>query len=442
MYNVLGTQIKAVEKKGAAAVADKNKSVSETFGKYAQVNTGRGSRVDGPKNITSDMWTPISAGQSGEEAYKNAERAPQKKVASAAPKKNTQSKKSPSEKASQPGFISEGRKKETDGKKGTTSANKKKTARKSRIPKGRPVSELTGTKQSAQKKNNDVRHRQKLSKVERDYDDGIRGGKSPGELSKERAGRKRKKRVRQNVIIITLFLVFALAFAGIYTYSKGAPASVITIEGDSIYTAEEIISAAGLEIGVNMLSVREADISGRVSAALPYIHSVQVKRKFPDKLILTVTPTAEKYLFANKGDSVAVDGYGKVLSNGDGVKLTDGLFRVYGVSWDSFTVGTDFVPDAGSTEKYNLAVSIVSALEKDGTVKKATVNVSDMNNVRVYCVEGNSEIMLYLGSCSNPDSRIALAARVMASAEVSGKTGYIDVRFSNAYFREGSIYLS
>ena len=425
-------------------MAEKNKVISETFGKYAQSSVGKNSKVDGPKNVTSDMWTPISGGRSDEEKAKAAEKPPQKKATPPAQKKTPQ-KKAPSGKNDKKPrqLISEGGKKETENKNSkTTQARKKKNSQKSRVPKGRPISELGEERVNKYKSAEKVRNQQKLSKAERDYDDGIKGGKSPGELSKERAGYKRKRRVRQNVIIITVFLVFALAFAGIYTYSKGAPVGVITVKGDSIYSSEEIVTAAGLETGVNMLSVKEAEVSARVCSALPYIHNVQVKRKLPDELILTVTPTRERYLFANEDECVAVDDYGKVLADGEGMKLTEGLYRVYGIEWDSCTAGASFVPAEKSAEKYELAVSIVSALKKDGVIAKATVNVSDTDDVRLYCVNGNSKIMIYLGSCSDPESRIALAGKVYGSDEVFGKTGYIDIRFSNAYFREGSIYLS
>lgn len=425
-------------------MADKNKGISETFGKYTDSGKGRSGKLEGPKNITSDMWTPISAGQKeGNKAVK-AEKTPQKKSAPSQ-KKNSSKKKATTEKAGskQTDFISEGRKKEADGKKrGSSEDKKKKAAKKSRVPKGRPVSELGEDFISKQRSAEKVRNQQRLSKAERDYNDGIRGGKSPGELSKERAGNKRKKRRRQNIIIVTVLLVFVLAFAGVYTYSKGAPVGVITVNGESIYTSEDIIAAAELELGVNMLSVKEAEVSAKVSTALPYIHSVEVKRKLPDTLILTVAASQEKYLLSNKGDSVVLDAYGKVLRDGEGMKLSDGLFRVYGVSWDSCAEGTVLVPTEKTAGKYSLAVQIIAALEKEGVISKATVNVSDEDNVRVYCVDGESEIMIYLGSCKDTEKRIALAGKVMSSSEVSGKTGYIDIRFDNAYFREGSIHLS
>lgn len=420
-------------------MADKNKGVSKTFGKYAENSADR---VVGPKNITSDMWTPISTGRSEDEAAAEVKKAPQKKAQPTPAKKEPQKKKLSSGKNApkQTGLISEGRKSNTDNKKADKSAkNKKNPPKKSRVPKGRPVSEL-GEKSRNQKKAEQVRNQQKLSKVERYCEDESLRGRSKDELRKERADYKRKRRVRQNIIIVAVFLIFALAFAGIYTYSKGAPLGVITVEGDSVYTSEEIISAAGLEIGVNMLSLSEDDINSKVSSALPYIKSVQMKKKLPDKLILTVTSTEDKLILVNKSkDSVVVDSDGKILRDGKGVKLADGLFRVYGVEWEGLQTGTVLSPTADTEEKYDVAVKIVSAFEKEGVIIRGTVNVSDMSDIRVYYKYGDTETMIYLGSHHNVEERAAFASDVFkVSAE--GKKGYINARSDiQVTFGEGTM---
>ena len=422
-------------------MADKKRGVSDTFGRYTENGKGR---VAGPKNITSDMWTPISTGRSEDEAAE-AKKAPQKKTQPAPAKKEPQKKKNASSQSAQKqsGLISEGRKSSADGKKADKKVKKKKKApKRSRIPQGRPISEMDGgrTEGKKKKKPSDTRRHQQLSRAERDYEDGIREGKSPGELSKERAGYKRKRRVRQNIIIIAVFLVFALAFAGVYTYSKGAPVGVITVEGDSIYTYEQIVSAAGLEIGENMLSLKEGDINARVSSALPYIDSVQVKKKLPDKVILTVTSTSDKLIFVNKAkDSIVTDDNGKILRDGKGVKLADGLFRVYGVEWESSDTGTVLVPTADTKEKYELAVKIAETFEKEGVILRGTVNVSDMSDIRVYHKNGNTETMIYLGRHYNVEERVSFACEVFSVSAI-GKSGYINARSdAQIFYGEGTL---
>ena len=410
----------------------KNKNVSETFGKYAQNSSKSSRNVREPKNITSDMWIPISTGQAEEVSQKSVSSQSAKSRQQEATKRASESKKRPE---GEQNFISEGRKKQ-----GKAPAGKSK--KRSRIPKGRPVSETASDSASVRKQQSDrIRNQQKLSKAERDYDDRIKEGKSPSELSKERAQNKRKRRKRRNILSVALFLVFVLAFVGVYTYSKGAPVSVITVEGECIYSDEEILSAAQLELGVNMFSLREKNINELVTASLPYIHSVEIDRKLPDSLVLTVTASEDKYLIMNDGVCVCLDEYGKVLSL-EKKSLDDGLYRVYGLKNENSQPGIAFTVNESDGEKYELMKRLVAAMEQEGVITRATVNVSDLKNVTVYYKNQSNNIMIYLGDCSELESRMALAGRVISSPEVSGKTGYIDMRFGDAaYFNEGTIYL-
>ncbi len=406
---------------------NKNKSnVSETFGKYSQSTfKSNGKKTPEPKNITSDMWTPIST---GETAAKELEKKASAKKTTAKPKTE----------AKEASLISEGRK--PSQKKGKKEKNTSKKKQKSRTPKGKPISEINAanadTRASKKQKEADKRrHQQQLSKAERDYNERIKEGKSPSELSKERAALKRKKRIRRNVLTFALFLIFVLAFVGIYTYSKGAPAAVITVEGESVYTSEEIIAAAELEVGVNMFSLREKNINALVTKALPYIHSVEIDRKLPDKLVLNITPTAEKYLIVNSDKYICVDSFDKVISDKK-IKLDTGKFRVYGLENQSAEIGSAFVPSEENKGKYELVKSLVAAMENEGVITKAVISVTDRENVKVLY---DGKIMIYLGDCSDLEKRIALACKVIETPEVEGKTGYIDMRFGDAaYFREGS----
>lgn len=411
-------------------MADNKKSnVSETFGQYGGSSSkNKGRNTAGPKNITSDMWTPISESYGEASAAKAQKKAPEKSST-----KNTSGKASKQEPKKE-AFISEGRaseKKEAKPKKKTAAKKKK-----SRIPKGKPISELTQEKLT---KNNDVKKQQKLSKSERAYDERIKEGKSPGEISKERAEAKRKKRIKRNIITVTLFVTFVLAFVGIYTYAKGAPVAEITVEGESIYTSEEIIAAAEIEIGANMFALSEKNINGLVSGKLPYVHSVEISRKLPDKLLITVTPTTESLLLSCGDDGyICVDSYDKVLSLKN-KKMQEGLYRIYGLKAQSAEVGTVFEPSEENLEKYNLAKELVLAMQKEGVILSGTINLKNSKNVRVLY---DGRIMLYLGDCSNLTERLSLASKVLISPQTEGKTGYIDLRFDKAaYFNEGSTSL-
>ncbi len=403
-------------------MADRNKeNTSQTFGKYSG-SASKTKKTDGPKNISSDMWTPISTGKT--------EQMPAKK--SPQPKKNkSQAKKAQPKKPAPAPSISEGRGGNDIEKKGRS----KSSAKKDRAPKGRPISELTSSADAKRNKAKQLRQTQQRNKEDRHFDEGLRGGKSPSEMSKERAAKKRKKRIRRNIISVSLFLVFIIAFLGIYIYSKGAPVAVIKVEGDSIYTKEEIITAAGVSVGDNMFALREENINTLIAAELPYVHSIEIKRQLPDSITLCVTATTDKYLIVNGKNYICVDGYGKILS--DEVKdLQEGFFRIKGFKKiQDVQIGAQYTPDEADSERYEIVKSIVTAAENQGIIKSGVINASDLRNVRLY----SGGIMIYLGTCFDVERQITDAGNIISTQFTEGEKGYINVKTKAPAFQKGTL---
>lgn len=63
----------------------------------------------------------------------------------------------------------------------------------------------------------------------------------------------------------------------------------IEVRGNLYYSAEEIIEAAGIASGDNLLTLSRAEIAGRVIEKTEYVKNVRVTRKLPDTVVITVT---------------------------------------------------------------------------------------------------------------------------------------------------------
>ena len=63
----------------------------------------------------------------------------------------------------------------------------------------------------------------------------------------------------------------------------------VEVTGSAYYTADEIRAACGVAQGDNLLTLSRARIAGNIMAELPYVSTVQVTRRLPDTLELTVT---------------------------------------------------------------------------------------------------------------------------------------------------------
>lgn len=121
--------------------------------------------------------------------------------------------------------------------------------------------------------------------------------------------KKRRKRILFNVILLILLTTFLVTFALKSDYFN---ISVINIEGNNKLTKETIENASGLITGENIFKIKlrnsEKDIK-----KLSYIKDVNIKRKFPNTIVINITEREEVVQLKNISSYVLVDMEGYVL---------------------------------------------------------------------------------------------------------------------------------
>ena len=124
--------------------------------------------------------------------------------------------------------------------------------------------------------------------------------------------RKRTQMIRHRIIYIILAIIVLIL--GIFlSFSLFYNANRIEVRGYSIYETDEIIAASGISKGDNMVSMKFDSIEEKITSALPYIGSVDFKRSFPDKLIITVHEIGISAAFETTDGYVLVNDKAKVL---------------------------------------------------------------------------------------------------------------------------------
>lgn len=91
----------------------------------------------------------------------------------------------------------------------------------------------------------------------------------------------------------------------------------ITVEGNSRYSAQEIIDASGVELGENLLLISKPQTSGNITRKLPYVQNVAVIRQPPDGLTLRVTESAAAAAVQVEDSWWLMDARGKLLDWGN-----------------------------------------------------------------------------------------------------------------------------
>lgn len=98
----------------------------------------------------------------------------------------------------------------------------------------------------------------------------------------------KSKRKKRNAIFYAM--IFALV-AGIVLLSVAIiffDVLKIEVEGSTIYSDDEIVSACGISIEDNIFRIDKNDVAQKIKKQLPYIKEVVVRRKLPDTVVLEV----------------------------------------------------------------------------------------------------------------------------------------------------------
>ena len=413
----------------------------------------------GVKNITSDMWAPITTNNNFS-AY-TPERPVEPKNSQGATRQSEVRKTAgqPADRMAADRRPSQKKAQRPVAKK-KTSAEKKSSKIKFDIkPKQKTKAKATG--KSAVKQNNqdrpissgrvpdknkkkpkapskrelNLREKRRL-KINKAYVKLIRSGKTADQARVILNRRKiRVKRIK-TFGTVAFFFLFAFSFLLSYSYYQGAEIKEILVDGDLVYPEYEILEAAKLEPGMNMLTIREKKVNSNVTTALPFISQIGIDYRLPDTLALNVVSTKEQLILKCEKKYICVDKTGKVVSDKK-KKLTEGTFLVHGLKEQEYTVGTLFVVSEENAERYKIACAFAKATEEAGTLNYGVLDLRDLKDITFTY---RSKICLYLGNGDNIASKLNKAIGIMESADIGDKTGYINLKYDiGAYFMEGSM---
>jgi len=146
--------------------------------------------------------------------------------------------------------------------------------------------------------------------------------------------------------ILTAPLLLLIIFAVVsFTIGVFFRVSTIEVRGAVIYTDEEIIEAAGIDIGDNLFFINRFKAAGNVYARLPYISTASVDRSMPNKVIITVTESRVAARVFDGESWWSVDAGLKVLN--DLGPAAEDFAEVTGIEAVNPAVGEELVTASG-----------------------------------------------------------------------------------------------
>lgn len=240
------------------------------------------------------------------------------------------------------------------------------------------------------------------------------------ELISDEERERRHKRVAAIVSIVVSALCVGV---GLFLTWYLLIVDTIQIKGNSDITSEEILAASGLETGKHIW-LQNTNTAKAAIEDMPYIGTAEVKRVYPDKLVITVTERKEAAVVMGMNTDAVIDKDGNVLFVGTRASY-EGLMSIVGLGASGFKLNTPLGDD--STFQIRTTLALLSAISNAGLVDSMDyLDVS--NSLSVYLVT-TSGLRVQLGQPDSAEEKLYKLKLVLPKLKQMGldTKGTIDV---------------
>lgn len=235
---------------------------------------------------------------------------------------------------------------------------------------------------------------------------------------------ERKKHNKRNTnLIIAMFFIVALSFIVIFA-AFALKVNTIEIEGTERYSDKSVTEAADFNRQISMILFNAEHTENKIETALPYIENAEIKRVWPDKLLVTLedavpalaVDTGKGYILMNRSLKVLDD---------DAVTIGEDAALIRGVSVASSVPGkiVEFA-DEISLEEF---ISLISSFEEFGIENITEYNLTLLSDVTVV-LEHRVEVKL--GTLVGSAKKLGFARYVIEETVNSDKKHPIIIDFT------------
>ena len=234
--------------------------------------------------------------------------------------------------------------------------------------------------------------------------------------------------------LLRLATAVAVVVAVVFAISLFFRVQTVNVSGTDKYTPWEIMQASGIKEGDNLLSLPKAKISGRITAALPYVGSVRVEIQLPDTVNIEVAELDVVYAVQDTMDRWwLMTAEGKIVERilGEPAK---GIAQILGLRLEDPEVSRQAVAadNADDTvtrgsDRLSVALTILQYLEDNSIIGDVdSVNVEDLGALVLWY---DNQYMVKLGDTSRLEYKIRCLYSAVNQMETY-RSGVLDISFT------------
>lgn len=211
--------------------------------------------------------------------------------------------------------------------------------------------------------------------------------------------KKRKENLGPSPILLWIFVIVLIAVMFFLINSSLFNVTDIEVEGNSAFTDEAVIGLSGIDYDTNIIHVDE-DAAKEGIESNPFLKVENIVRKFPTKVVITVTERAAVGQIGTVNGYYFIDKEGTLLALSE-VK-SDYVVDITGMSIRQSEFGQTILTD--SDDKLRGLTRVLEAYEEYSLQGKITgINLYDPRKIRITY---QNEITVEIGDGINAMDRL------------------------------------
>ncbi len=222
---------------------------------------------------------------------------------------------------------------------------------------------------------------------------------------------KRKRKIRKAIVITAFVLIACIILSPVLLFAVFRVTD-FAIEGETLYTKDEIIAASGISEGKSIFFADLDEAKVNIEKTLPYTNNVQLARRLPGTIVVSLESTDKAYAIEkSEGIFVVANRDFKVLEI-TGI-MPKGVVPVIGAIPQKAELGEtmSFVAEDEEIDAtLNLIKNISAAISDCGLEGINLINIRSRSNIYIVYQE---RIVLRLGDSGDADKKISLAKKVI-----------------------------
>jgi len=246
--------------------------------------------------------------------------------------------------------------------------------------------------------------------------------------ARRRSNRRRKRQTeyRQTGVLTKLLIMLAVVAAIVLGVAIFFRVHTVDVQGNTIYSKEQVIKASGLEEGDNLLMVNRAAVVSRIKTMMPYVRDVSISPMLPDTVVIQVKESDIAVLVRSDiGAAWYMNTDGRIM--GSSVEGFRGqVIELSGVTLTAPKVGEQAAASEGQSENLSAALQVVRQMEGTGLMEQITaLDAKKSFDLILFC---DDRLEILMGGTEELEYKIEYLQVILEDLE-DYQVGTIDLTF-------------